>query len=73
MTTTNNDAPLPVVQALLAARAYCALLNCVDLERWGSLAQPQVRGLAQLAFIVVGELETALSADFDLDVLDART
>lgn len=64
MTTPLPPAPAGLVHALEAADALSALLVCTDLARWDSLARPHPHALARLAFLVVGELQTAAREAF---------
>lgn len=45
-----------------ALHGLASLLQCVDPERWDSMARPPAASLADLIYLVHGELGDALAA-----------
>ncbi|WP_332772971.1 hypothetical protein [Phenylobacterium sp.] len=45
-----------------ALHGLASLLHCIDPERWDSMARPPAASIADLIYLVHGELDDALAA-----------
>lgn len=58
---TVTTLPTAVAEPLSGLEALAAMLQCVDPQRWDSLARPHAAGLAAIVHLLVGELAAGLA------------
>jgi hypothetical protein len=59
--TLSGDSPVVLHRTRHALHGLAQLLQCVDAQRWNSLARPSAAGLSALLFVTVDGMDAGLA------------